>query len=282
MTPARRLRPPRVRRSVRTFQVKRFPCPRHQDRDPQSGSKPEQSDLHDAFQRLRSVCFRGRPAGLIARLRVKGHRLRPWEPVPVSSSEASAVGKMEHVDITNLIVVAVGMAVAACIPALLPRLPVPGVVLEVVIGAMIGPQFLGWVYPGLVMSFLADFDLGMLFLMAGFEIAPNVLQGTPIGWFISAALAFAAALLLFKARLAADPTLTALSLSTTAIGALMPILRDSHLLVAPYGQTSRCGWTESVQHFWSPSSSSRREPAWTSRLCSQIRWPCPWCRSIRC
>jgi len=41
---------------------------------------------------------------------------------------------MEQVDITNLIVVAVGMAVAACIPALVPRLPVPGVVLEIVIG----------------------------------------------------------------------------------------------------------------------------------------------------
>jgi Kef-type K+ transport system membrane component KefB len=147
---------------------------------------------------------------------------------------------MEHVDITNLIVVAVGMAVAACISALLPRLPVPGVVLEIVIGAIVGPQVLGWVHPGLVMDFLADVGLGMLLLMAGFEIEPNVLRGAPIrnaiaGWFISAALAFAVAMVLLKVRLATDPTLTALSLSTTAIGALMPILRDSHLLVAPYG-----------------------------------------------
>lgn len=160
---------------------------------------------------------------------------------PGVSFEASMLrGEMEHVDITNLIVVAVGMAVAASIPALLPRLPVPGVVLEIVIGAIIGPQVLGWVHPGLTMNFLADFGLGMLFLMAGFEIEPNVLRGAPIrnavaGWVISAVLASTAAVVLFAGHLAADPTLTALSLSTTAIGALMPILRDSHLLAAPYG-----------------------------------------------
>jgi Kef-type K+ transport system membrane component KefB len=54
---------------------------------------------------------------------------------------------MEHVDITNLIVVTtVGMAAAACIPA--PRLPVPGVVLEIVIGAVIGHKFLARSTPG--------------------------------------------------------------------------------------------------------------------------------------
>jgi Kef-type K+ transport system membrane component KefB len=113
---------------------------------------------------------------------------------------------MEHVDITNLIVVAVEMAVTACIPALLPRLPVPGVVLEIVIGVIVGPQVLGWVHPGLTMNFLADFGLTMLFLMAGFEIDPNVLRGAPIrnaiaGWVISAALALTAATLLFAATL---------------------------------------------------------------------------------
>jgi len=65
-------------------------------------------------------------------------------------------------------------------------------------------------------------NLGALLQMAGFDIEPNVLQGAPIrnaidGWFISAALAFAAAMLLFKIRFAAGPTLTALSPSTELI-----------------------------------------------------------------
>jgi Kef-type K+ transport system membrane component KefB len=49
---------------------------------------------------------------------------------------------------TNLIIVALAVAAAAGIPALYPRLPVPGVVLEIVIGALVGPQVLDLVRPG--------------------------------------------------------------------------------------------------------------------------------------
>jgi hypothetical protein len=63
----------------------------------------------------------------------------------------------------NLIAVAAAMAVAAAIPAVLPRLPLPGVVLEIVIGAIIDPQVLGSVRPGAALNFPADFGFGMLF-----------------------------------------------------------------------------------------------------------------------
>ncbi len=66
----------------------------------------------------------------------------------------------------NLIAMAVAMPLAAAIPALLPRLPVPGVVLEIMIGVIIGPQVLSLVHPGVTLNFLANFGLGMLFLMA--------------------------------------------------------------------------------------------------------------------
>jgi hypothetical protein len=56
----------------------------------------------------------------------------------------------------------------ACIAALLPRLSV-GVVLEIVIGAIVGLQVRGQVRPGLMMNFLGGFGLGMLFLRAGFR-----------------------------------------------------------------------------------------------------------------
>jgi Kef-type K+ transport system membrane component KefB len=72
----------------------------------------------------------------------------------------------------------------------LPGLPVPGVVLEVVLGAIIGPQVLGIVHPGETLNFLANSGPGMLFLMAGFEMNPAVLRGRPIrnalaGWGIT-------------------------------------------------------------------------------------------------
>ncbi len=147
---------------------------------------------------------------------------------------------MQHVDITNLIVVALAIAATAGIPALFPRLPVPGVVLEIVAGAIIGPQVLGLVHPGVTMNFLASLGVAMLFLMAGFEIDPAVMRGTPInralaGWFLSAVLAIVIALMLSSAGIASSPLLCALALTTTAIGALMPVLRDSRLLGPPYG-----------------------------------------------
>ena len=147
---------------------------------------------------------------------------------------------MQEVSTQNLILVAMAMAIAAGIPALLPRLPLPGVVIEIVLGAVIGPQVLGLVHPGMTLNFLADFGLAMLFLMAGFEMDPAVLRGRPIGnaltgWLISAVIALGAAMLLFEADLARAPVLTALALTTTAIGVLMPMLRDGRLLGPPYG-----------------------------------------------
>src|SRR4051794_1923003 len=147
---------------------------------------------------------------------------------------------MAQIDIVNLIVVALAIAVAAAVPALLPRLPAPGVVLEIVIGVLAGPQVLGLVHPGATLNFLASFGLGILFLMAGFEMEPGVLRGRPIrnalmGWAISLAIALIAAGLLANAGLARAPVLTALALGTTTLGALMPVLRDDGVLGPPYG-----------------------------------------------
>jgi len=147
---------------------------------------------------------------------------------------------MEQVSTENLIAVAVTMALAAGIPALLPRLPLPGVVLEIVLGAIIGPQVLDLVHPQMTLNFLADFGLGMLFLMAGYEMDPAALRGRPIrnalaGWALSAVIAFGAAVLLTTAGPASGRLLTGLALTTTTIGALLPMLRDAGLLSPPYG-----------------------------------------------
>lgn len=147
---------------------------------------------------------------------------------------------MEGVNVANLIAVGVAIAVAAGIPALFPRLPLPGVVLEIAIGALIGPQLLGIAKPGPGLEFLAQFGLWMLFLMAGFEMDPAVLRGRPLrnallGWATTLAIAFAAAFSLYGAGLGRAPVLTSLALSTTAVGALLPVLRDARLLGPPYG-----------------------------------------------
>ncbi len=147
---------------------------------------------------------------------------------------------MEEGGATNLIYVGVAIAVAAAIPAMLPRLPLPGAVLEILLGILIGPQVLGWAKPDFVLHFLADFGLGILFLMAGFEMSPAKLRGSPIrkaafGWMISAAIALCAGFLLTTIGLARAPLLTGLALCSTAIGLLLPLVRDAGLLPTRYG-----------------------------------------------
>ena len=147
---------------------------------------------------------------------------------------------MEQATTTNLIAVSLAMAAGAVIPALLPALPIPGVVLEIVFGAVIGPQVLDVVHPGVPLNLLANLGLAMLFLMAGFEMDPAVMRGRPLrnaltGWALTAAIAFAAALLLTTAGLASAWLLTGLALTTTTIGTLLPVLRDAGLLAPPYG-----------------------------------------------
>lgn len=147
---------------------------------------------------------------------------------------------MHSLDPSGLLAVCFVYAAAAALPALLPRLPIPGVVLEIIGGAIIGPQVLGLASNGPVLHFLADFGLAILFLMAGFEVDPVALRGRPLslafaGWGISAVIALGAAAALAGAGMIVSPTLTGLAMTTTAIGALMPILRDAGQLRPPYG-----------------------------------------------
>lgn len=147
---------------------------------------------------------------------------------------------MEKIDLVNLIAVTLAMAIAAAIPALLPRLPIPGVVLEIILGVIIGPQVLGLVHPHVTLNFLANFGVGMLFLMAGFEVDPAILKGRPLrnavwGWALTLIIAFGAAAALASAGLAQNWLFAGLALTTTTIGALLPMLRDAGLLAPPYG-----------------------------------------------
>ena len=69
-------------------------------------------------------------------------------------------------------------AVAAPVAALsLRRLFVPGVVIELVLGVVLGPSVLGWIGPaGQVLDF-ANFGLALLMFLAGLEMNLPLLRG---------------------------------------------------------------------------------------------------------
>jgi Kef-type K+ transport system membrane component KefB len=120
------------------------------------------------------------------------------------------------------------------------RLRIPSVVLEIAGGIIIGPQVLGLVRPEGAVESLGRVGMCFLFLLAGMEIDFRRLRGQPLtlasgAWLVSLGIALATAYLLRALGLDLPPLLVALALTTTAIGTLLPILRDSGELSRDFG-----------------------------------------------
>jgi Kef-type K+ transport system membrane component KefB len=116
----------------------------------------------------------------------------------------------------------------------------PTVILEIVLGILIGPQVLDWAQVDSYSQLLADFGIALLFFFAGLEVIeqrvpPNVLRRGSIGWALSLAIAIAVCFGLQEAGLDAEWWLLAVALATTSLGTLVPILSDAGVLRAPLG-----------------------------------------------
>jgi Kef-type K+ transport system membrane component KefB len=144
------------------------------------------------------------------------------------------------VGVDSLVAVAAVALLAPLILGLLPRLPVPQVVLLLVGGTVIGPHVLALATPGDV-QILADVGLGFVFLLAGYEVDLR-LFGKDAGrraiaaWFVSLALALGVVALLAAAGLVRAFVPVALGLTTTALGTLLPVLRERALLHGRLGR----------------------------------------------
>jgi Kef-type K+ transport system membrane component KefB len=123
---------------------------------------------------------------------------------------------------------------------LLPRLLIPQVVLLITGGMVIGPHVLGLGTPGDVQT-LADVGLGFVFLLAGYEVDLRLLgqdagRRAVAAWFASLTLALSAVALLAAAGLVRAFVPVALGLTTTALGTLLPVLRERDLLRGRLGR----------------------------------------------
>ncbi|MDA1386951.1 MULTISPECIES: cation:proton antiporter [Glycomyces] len=126
-------------------------------------------------------------------------------------------------------------------PLLVDRLErwvrLPSVVVEIVLGIVIGPQVLGLVQEHLLFETVSQLGLAMLFFLAGYEIDFRAVRGRPImlaslGWVLSFALAAGG---LAVAGAGAAVLILAIGLCSTALGTTLPIARDSGLLAGPVG-----------------------------------------------
>jgi len=153
---------------------------------------------------------------------------------------------MPEVSFTNLLAVSVLAALAPLVLGYLPRLRLPAVVLEIVAGVVVGPSGLGWVEVDLPVQILALVGLAFLLFLAGLELDVAALRGSVLrlaglSYLATLVLGVAVGGALAAAGLVASPLLLAVALSATALGLVVPVLKDAGRLDEPVGQTTVAG-----------------------------------------
>jgi Kef-type K+ transport system membrane component KefB len=144
------------------------------------------------------------------------------------------------VSIDTLAAVAAVALLAALVVGFFPRLPVPQVVLLLAGGVVIGPDVLGVGAPADV-RVLADVGLGFVFLLAGYEIDLRLFREDAgrralVSWAVSFGLAAGVVAVLSAAGVVEAFLPVALALTTTALGTLLPVLREEGLLHGRLGR----------------------------------------------
>src|SRR5262245_10264505 len=151
-----------------------------------------------------------------------------------------------HLTLVNLLGVA---TIAFCVPFVLgffPRVRVPAVALELIAGIIVGPAVLGWIEAGPVVSVMASIGVAFLLFLAGLELDLGLLKGVvlvrgSLSFLLSFVLAYAMMAPLGAEGLILSPLLVAIALSSTSIGILVPVLRDTGQLATPVGQFTMSG-----------------------------------------
>jgi Kef-type K+ transport system membrane component KefB len=146
-----------------------------------------------------------------------------------------------HVDTDSFFVIVFVSALAAVIVATVPgRFVPPVVVVELLLGILVGPQVLALAGTDSFIEFFSNLGLGMLFFFAGYEIDFERIKGRPLelgalGWGLSVALAYGIGGALAAAGIVLSFLYTGSAMATTAIGTLIPILRDGGELKTRFG-----------------------------------------------
>lgn len=143
--------------------------------------------------------------------------------------------------VPSLLVVLAASVAAPLLGELTRRFGLSIVVLELALGVAIGPQGLGWAAAEGAVPAVASIGMAFLFFLAGLEIELGVVRGRPIasalaGWIACLAASLAIAYAARGLGLIDAWIVVGLALSTTALGVLVPVLRDSGRLESAFGR----------------------------------------------
>ena len=138
------------------------------------------------------------------------------------------------------------IAVVAPLALNLTSVRLPAIVLEIVLGIVVGPHVLAWATADEPVTVLSRLGLAFLLLLAGLEIDFTRLRGrllrlTSASFVVSFALALAVGYGLRLGGLVKSPLLIAIVFSATGLGIVLPILKDAGETATPFGQVIVAG-----------------------------------------
>jgi Kef-type K+ transport system membrane component KefB len=139
----------------------------------------------------------------------------------------------------DLLIVSVIAALTPIVAGLLTRLRVPQVVILIIGGVLVGPQVLGWADPA-GLELVSNVGLGFLFLLAGYELELRLFRERAgrlalTSWLVTLLVAIGVTAALAAVGFVRAFVPIAIGLTTTALGTLLPILRDNQMLEGRFG-----------------------------------------------
>ena len=136
-------------------------------------------------------------------------------------------------------------AIAAIAPLVAVRLRLPGALLEIIAGIVLGPSVLGWVRPDTTISAFALLGLSFLLFLAGSEVDLRRFRGT-LGRRVAASLAIsllasACVVAVLAALGVGGAVVIGVALLATSLGLVVPVLADAGALARPIGRIAVAG-----------------------------------------
>ncbi len=155
---------------------------------------------------------------------------------------------MPDVSFNSLAVVLAVAFFSRLLLGLAPRFRVPGVVIEIILGIVIGPSVLGWADADEPVQILALVGLAFLLFLSGLEIELDQLRGhllrvAALGLAASVVLGLLAGFVLDAAGLISNPLLVGVTLVATSLGLVIPVLKEGGLNTTLFGQLVIVGAT---------------------------------------
>lgn len=142
----------------------------------------------------------------------------------------------------SLFIVLLIAVISPVICHFIPHKLLPEIILLLFLGTLVGPHGFGFVIPNQELNLLRDIGMAFLFLLAGYEVNQQDLvsklgRNATIAWMLSFAMAVIVVTITTSASVfSLEGMAVAIAMTATALGTILPILKDRNLLDTAKGR----------------------------------------------